>query len=118
MPDWLWGRAPGRDRFRGGTDDDENRDCCGAIVTAGCCGATSAALAGPLSIVDVGAPAVNCAFKNEGAPDCTVVVDDSIGTFSLGGDRGEARLQSRTLAGVAPAPGAGDTGCIYRVDLT
>jgi hypothetical protein len=47
---------------------------------------SSAAQAAALSIVEVGAPAVNCAFNNAGSPNCTVVVDDSVGTFTPPGD--------------------------------
>ena len=51
-----------------------------------------AAQAGPLTIVNVNAPAINCVFN----PACTVVVTDSLGTFVPPGDAGIARLQSRT----------------------
>ncbi len=89
------------------------------IAAAGCFAAASAAQAGPLTIVEVGAPAVNCAFNNAGgAPNCMVVVDDSIGTFTLPGDNGAARLQTRTYPGVPPAPAAGDMAYVYRMDLT
>ena len=80
--------------------------------------AATAVSAAPLSIVDVGAPAINCVFHNAGAPNCTVVVNDSVGDFTPPGDVGNARLQSRTYPGTAPAPGAGTTAYIYRVDLT
>jgi len=73
-----------------------------------------AAEAGPLTIVNVGAPAVNCVFN----PSCTITVTDSIGNFTPPGDSGSARLQSRTYVGVAPTPGAGLGGYDYRVDLT
>jgi hypothetical protein len=89
-----------------------------AAIVIGCLAATAAAQAAPLSIVKVGAPAVNCVFNTTGAPACTVIVDDSIGTFTPPGDLGEARLQSRTYPGVAPAPAAGDMAYVYRVDLT
>jgi hypothetical protein len=89
-----------------------------SIAAAGCFAAASAAQAGPLTIVEVGAPAVNCAFNNASAPNCTVVVEDSVGTFTLPGDNGNARLQSRTYPGAAGAPAAGDMAYVYRVDLT
>ncbi len=73
-----------------------------------------AAQAGPLTIVNVNAPAVNCVFN----PSCTVVVTDSLGTFFLPGDAGTARLQSRTYVGATGAPAAGLTAYVYRVDLT
>src|SRR5580658_6145673 len=89
-----------------------------AIVAAGCFAAVSAAQAAALSIVEVGAPAVNCAFNNAGSPNCTVVVDDSVGTFTPPGDTGTARLQSRTYPGAPAAPAAGGMAYVYRVDLT
>jgi len=90
-----------------------------SIAAAGCFAAASAAQAGPLTIVEVGAPAVNCVFNNAGgAPNCTVVVDDSVGDFMLPGDNGDARLQTRTYPGVPPAPAAGDMAYVYRMDLT
>jgi len=90
----------------------------GAIVVAGCLTVASAAQAAPLTVVNVGAPAVNCVFNHTNAPACQVVVEDSIGNFTLPGDSGAARLQSRTYPGVAPAPAAGDMAYVYRVDLT
>ena len=73
-----------------------------------------AAQAGPLTIVNVNSPAVNCVFN----PACTVVVADSLGTFVPPGDAGMARLQSRTYVGAPGAPAAGLTAYVYRVDLT
>ena len=94
-----------------------------ASILAGCLAAASAAPAAPLTIVDVGAPAINCVFSptkipNSPPPACSVVVNDSLGTFTPPGDSGEARLQSRTYPGKAPAPAAGDMAYVYRVDLT
>ena len=94
-----------------------------ASILAGCLAAASAAPAAPLTIVDVGAPAINCVFSptkipNVPPPACSVVVNDSLGTFTPPGDSGEARLQSRTYPGKAPAPAAGDMAYVYRVDLT
>ena len=68
----------------------------------------------PLSVVNVGAPAINCVFNTT----CTVTVNDSIGNFTPPGDSGGGRLQSRAYIGVAPAPAAGDGAYEYRVDLT
>ena len=96
----------------------------GAIIAAAACfGAASAAPAAPLTVVNVGAPAINCVFSpaqipNVPPPACSVVVNDSVGTFKPPGDSGEARLQSRTYPGTAPAPAAGDMAYVYRVDLT
>lgn len=83
------------------------------VVAVGCLSLQSAGAA-PLTVIDVGAPAVNCVFHTS----CSVVVDDSVGTFSLPGDSGAARLQSRTYPGTAPAPAAGDMAYVYRVDMT
>ncbi len=90
------------------------------IAAAGWLVAASAAHAQnvPLSVVEVGAPAVNCVFNNANAPNCQVVVDDSVQTFMLPNDSGNARLQSRTYPGAASAPAAGDMAYVYRVDLT
>jgi hypothetical protein len=94
-----------------------------AAILAGCLAAASAAPAAPLTVVNVGAPAINCVFSptkipNAPPPACQVVVNDSLGTFTPPGDSGEARLQTRTYAGTAPAPAAGDMAYVYRVDLT
>jgi hypothetical protein len=94
-----------------------------AIAAAACCGAASATQAAPLSIVNVGAPAINCVFNvaripNVPPPACQVAVEDSIGNFTPPGATGQARLQSRTYLGTAPAPAAGDMAYAYRVDLT
>ncbi len=89
-----------------------------AIAAAGCFAAAAAAQAGPLTIVEVGWPAALCVFNKAGAPACTVVVDDSLGTFNLPGDNGAARLQTRTYPGVPPAAAAGDMAYVYQVDLT
>ena len=89
-----------------------------AMVAATWLITASAAHASPLSVVNVAAPGVNCVFNTTKAPACQVIVEDSVGTFSLPGDTGVARLQSRTYPGVAPAPAAGDMAYVYRVDLT
>jgi hypothetical protein len=94
-----------------------------ASSAAGCLAAASAAQAAPLSIVNVSAPGINCVFSptkipNMPPPACSVVVEDSVGTFTPPGDEGEARLQSRTYPGTKPAPAAGDMAHVYRVDLT
>lgn len=76
--------------------------------------APAAAVAGPVTVVDVNAPAVNCVF----ATSCTNVVNDSVGTFTPPTELGNARLQSRTYPGLAPAPAAGLLAYEYRIDLT
>ncbi len=85
-----------------------------AAFAAGCLTAISPAAATPLSIVNVGAPAVNCVFNTT----CTVTVSDSVGNFTPPGDTAGSRLQSRTYPGTAPAPAAGLMAYVYRVDMT
>jgi hypothetical protein len=72
--------------------------------------------AASLTVVNVGAPAINCVFNTT----CKVTVTDSVGTIPVppGLWSGTARLQSRTFVGAAGAPGAGKTAYDYRVDLT
>ncbi len=72
------------------------------------------AAAVPLTVVNVSAPGINCVFNVT----CTITVSDSIGNFTPPDDSGNARLQSRSYTGVAPAPAAGLGGYEYRVDLT
>ncbi|HXC54748.1 MAG TPA: hypothetical protein VNU97_05610 [Rhizomicrobium sp.] len=73
-----------------------------------------AAQAAALTVVNVGAPAVNCVFNVT----CTEVVTDSVGAFTPPGMIGAGRLQSRTSPGIAPAPAGGKMDYEYRVDLT
>jgi hypothetical protein len=72
------------------------------------------AQAAPLTVVNVGAPAINCVFDTT----CKLTVNDTIGTIPLPGISGTARLQSRAFNGAAGAPAAGKHGHLYRVDLT
>jgi hypothetical protein len=72
------------------------------------------AIAEPLSVTDVAAPAINCVFNRS----CTVTVTDSVGAIPIPGISGSAKLQSRTFAATAGAPAAGMTGYEFRVDLT
>jgi hypothetical protein len=69
-----------------------------------------------LTVVEVGAPAINCVFH----PSCTITVTDSIGHINLPNieKAGTAWLQSRTYTGAPGTPGAGKTGYDYRVSLT
>jgi hypothetical protein len=75
--------------------------------------ATACAQAAVLTVVNVAAPAVNCVFNAS----CTVVVNDSTGTFAFLPYGKDAFLQSRTYAGAAGTPAAGFTAYEYRVDL-
>lgn len=70
--------------------------------------------AAPLSVVNVGFPAINCVFSTS----CSVGVTDSSGTIPLGGISGTALLQSRTFVGGVGSPAAGLNGYMYRVNLT
>ena len=65
----------------------------------------AAAPAAALTVVKVGAPAVNCVFDAS----CTVVVSDSAGTLQNTPLGGGAFLQSRTYAAKSGTPGAGTT---------
>jgi hypothetical protein len=83
-----------------------------AAAAALCAPATAHAAA--LTVVEVGAPAVNCVFNSS----CTVVVDDSVGTLQYTPLGNGAFLQSRSYPGQPGTPGAGTTAYEYRVDLT
>jgi hypothetical protein len=77
----------------------------------------AAALATPLSVVEVSAPDINCVF-HAGLP-CVITVTDSIGDIPLPATAtGKAILQTRTFTGQFGSPGAGKTGYDYRVDLS
>jgi len=70
--------------------------------------------AAPLTIQNVGAPAVNCVFNTT----CKITVNDTVGNIAVPGAAGTARLQSRAFTGSTGAPAAGKNGYMYRVDLT
>jgi hypothetical protein len=72
--------------------------------------------AGPLSVVEVSAPAVNCVFNAS----CTITVNDSTGVVPMPFlvTPGTVWLQSRTFTGAAGTPGAGLTGYEYRLSMT
>jgi hypothetical protein len=77
--------------------------------------AAAAAVASPLKVVDVGAPAINCKFD----PSCTITVTDTTANFTLPGAVGNAFLQSRTWpVGKPGTAGAGRRVYEYRLDLT
>jgi hypothetical protein len=87
-----------------------------AILSSALLVAPFSAKAQPLTIVEVGAPAVNCVFRTS----CIIPVSDSSGTIDLPylATPGTAWLQSRTYTGEPGAPGAGKTGYEYRISLT
>lgn len=68
-----------------------------------------------LTVVTVGAPAINCIFD----ADCTITVDDSSDDVVLNGMSGSGFLQTRTFpVGEAGTPGAGLYAYQYRIDLS
>jgi hypothetical protein len=84
------------------------------IAAAAALWAPVTAHAAALTVVNVGAPAVNCVFNVS----CKVIVDDSTGTFQYSALGNGALLQSRTFPGAPGTPGAGTTAYEYRLDLT
>lgn len=80
-----------------------------AIVSMGLAGVHAA----PLTIVNVGAPAINCVFD----PTCSIFVTDTTDTIALPGGAGTGFLQSRTFTGQPGSPAAGLYGYEYRIDL-
>jgi hypothetical protein len=86
-----------------------------AVVAAMLAGPTVAS-AGPLTVVEVAAPGVNCVFS----ANCTITVTDTVGQLVLQNldNKNTAWLQSRTFTGAAGTPGAGKTGYEYRLDMT
>jgi len=72
------------------------------------------AVAGPLDIVTVGAPAINCKFDT----DCNITVSDTTANIALPGSSGSGFLQSRTFPpGEAGTVAAGLYAYEYRIDL-
>lgn len=67
----------------------------------------------PLTIVNVGAPPINCVFDAS----CTVVVSDTTAPINLAGSGSSGFLQSRTFRGSPGSPTAGLYAYLYRVDL-
>ena len=76
--------------------------------------ASAPAYSAQLTVIDVGAPAVNCVFS----PICNVIVNDSVGSLQFTPYGAGAFLQSRTYSGLAGTPGAGLTVYEYRLDMT
>jgi hypothetical protein len=68
--------------------------------------------AGPLKVVNVSAPAINCVFN----PTCTVIVNDTTDNIPMS-TGGTGFLQSRTYKGAAGSPAAGLFAYEYRIDL-
>ena len=78
------------------------------ILTHG--GAEAAAL----TVINVGAPKINCVFN----PICSVIVNDSVGSLTYTPLGAGTFLQSRTYSGAAGTPATGATAYEYRLDLT
>ena len=72
------------------------------------------AQAASLTIVNVSAHAIDCAFN----PTCMIAPTNFASTITIPGVGGTAQLHTRTYLGVTGAPGAGKTAYAYRVDLT
>ena len=72
------------------------------------------AQAAALTVINVGAPKINCVFS----PTCSVVVNDSVGALTYTPLGAGTFLQSRTYQGLGATPGAGRTAYEYRIDLT
>ena len=81
------------------------------LVVASCASTT---LGAPLTVVNVGAPAINCVFSTT----CKVVVSDSTSKIVIPGTSGSGFLQSRTYRGLRGAPAAGFYVYEYRIDLS
>ncbi|MBW7883241.1 MAG: hypothetical protein H3C34_11510 [Caldilineaceae bacterium] len=83
-------------------------------VQAAPAAAPAAAPDAALTIVEVGAPAINCIFDT----DCKITVSDLADHFVPPGASGDAFLQSRTWpVGEAGTSGAGLYAYLYRIDL-
>ncbi len=85
-----------------------------ALSALALCAGLPAAQAEPLSLVSVGARAVNCVYDAS----CGFAVNDTVATIPIAGISGRALVQTRTFAGGAGSPAAGKTGYQYRVNLT
>jgi hypothetical protein len=76
--------------------------------------ATAPAVAAPLTIVEVAAPAINCVYDKN----CKITVTDSSSDIHVAGSAANGFLQSRTFVGLSGAPAVGKYGFEYRVSLT
>jgi hypothetical protein len=83
------------------------------ICTAAMLASASFALGGPLTVVDVAAPPVNCVFQLN----CIIPVNDFTAPVPLPFTAGSPFLQSRTFGGTLGTPAAGMFGYEYRLDL-
>jgi hypothetical protein len=78
------------------------------------CAGLPVAQAAPLSIVSVGAAAVNCVYDAA----CSFAVNDTVATIPVAGISGRSLLQIRTFTGGVGSSAAAKTGYQYRVNLT
>jgi hypothetical protein len=83
------------------------------VIIGVLCLAVAGTRAAPLSVVNVGAPAINCLFNTN----CVVVVDDSTNLITLPGGTGSGFLQTRVITGEPGSLAAGLFGYEYRIDL-
>jgi hypothetical protein len=82
-----------------------------------CLGLAASAMtlaAAPLSVVQVGAPAINCVFNTN----CTSIVTDTSSPITLPNSTGAGFLQTRTLLGETGSLAQGLYVYEYRIDLT
>lgn len=84
-----------------------------AHMTALCAG-MAAARSEPLSIINIGASALNCVYDTA----CGFVVADTVAPIQISGIGGRVVVQTRTFTGSAGSPAAAMTGYGYRVNLT
>jgi hypothetical protein len=82
-------------------------------ATAVALATTTLAHSGPLTVVEVAAPTVNCVFRTN----CIIPVTDSSSQIPLPFTAGQPFLQSRTFTGTVGAPANGLIGYEYRVDM-
>lgn len=85
-----------------------------ALSAVALCTAWPAAQAEPLSVINIGATAVNCVYDAA----CGFAVNDTVATIPVAGISGRALLQTRTFSGGTGSPAAAKTGFEYRVNLT
>ena len=70
--------------------------------------------AAPLSVVEVGSPAINCVFSTN----CTSIVTTTTSSITLSNSTGTGFLQTRTFLGETGSLGQGLYVYEYRIDLT
>src|SRR5215204_3924885 len=84
-----------------------------AVIIAVLSLAVAGSRAAPLSVVNVGAPAINCVFNTN----CVVVADDTTNLITLPNGTGTGFLQTRVITGGTGSLAAGLFVYEYRIDL-